>query len=116
MAQENIESEMNFGQFKSFLGGELDSRDCESLCVYFNLRKAAKDYVMNASSPGLQLLEVLTETGVIVESDVTKLEVALKKLRLGKAAQIAMSYQETSDKDNGKEDEFDLLALYCYRI
>lgn len=98
---------MTFGEFKSRLAGELDSTDCQSLCTYFNLKKATTDRVMSASKPGLQLLNALTENYDIADGDVTKLEAALRKLNLEKTAKFVMSYQESYGKVNDNKARCD---------
>lgn len=97
MAQEITET--NFGPFKSALAAELGSEDCQRLCVYFNLKKAIRDKVMGAPRPGLKLMDVLSEAGDIRDGDVTKLQDALRKIGLDKAANVALSYQKTPGKD-----------------
>lgn len=91
-------TDMTFGHMKTVLGGALSRSDCQSICAYFNMTKAKTDTIMNASWPGLQLLDVLSENDDILENDVTKLETALRDLHLGKAANIALAYQERFGK------------------
>lgn len=91
-------TEMSFGKMKTVLARELSSSDCESLCVYFDINKATTDKIKQASWPGLQLLNELTDNEVILEDDLTKLQTALNDLHLGKAANIAVTYQRRCGK------------------
>lgn len=90
--------EMTFGQMKSLLGGELNKSDCQRLCAYFSVDKSKTDTVLHAASPGIQVLTELTDKDVIQEDDVSQLEEALRRLKLGRAANFVLTYQERFGK------------------
>lgn len=91
-------SEMTFGQMKTALASTLDRAACQGLCTYFNINEARTDKIMNAPYPELRVLRELTEKDDIKEDDVTKLQAALRVLKLVKAANIVSDYQEQFGK------------------
>lgn len=94
------DSEIRFAKFKASLAEQITLSNCRRLCTFFNLPPATHDRILNKEPPGVELLNVLTENKLINCYDVTKLEEALRKQQLNKAAEKAKMYQQSEGRLN----------------
>lgn len=95
----------DFGEFKTSLEGYLTTDHCSRLCALFNFKPAQTEYIVTKNSPGLELLNILTQRKTINEHDVTKLETSLRKLDLNTAADIVAAFQNSVGKRKRKTED-----------
>lgn len=90
----------------------LTKRDCLMLCTLFRLSPRDLDGISQSNNPGLQVVRHLEERGIIRPEDVTRLEDALKRVNLNRAANQVREYQQNisrlqinSEEQEEEEDE-----------
>ncbi|XP_071820682.1 uncharacterized protein [Apostichopus japonicus] len=94
----------DFGLFKVDLADHLDVARIQRLSTLLGLKLGEIDSIKRSKTPGLEMVNLLDDRGIITPTDITDLLKMLSKLKLdGLAARIQSSFQTKTSQ--GKKDQ-----------
>ncbi|XP_071821282.1 uncharacterized protein [Apostichopus japonicus] len=103
-------AELGFGLFKVDLADHLNVTTIKRLSTLLGLKPGEIDSINRSKTPGLEMVDLLEDRGIITPTDITDLLKMLRKLKLaGLAARIRSSFQtKTSQAKKKKKKKKDL--------
>ncbi|KAJ8034536.1 hypothetical protein HOLleu_21417 [Holothuria leucospilota] len=100
-----------YGTFLATLSAHLTSTLAEDLCTYFVISEDTRKNIVSSRDPGLALLLVLDEEGIISSSDVGALEEPLAKFKLLQALAKIHEYQSAIEDEDDKFTQGTFLSI-----